>query len=103
MFALGSRIGGQADSILESAYTAHLFGLSLGNGSSVKDKEMSYPTGAVSRALEALAIIEAVVLDTIIGIVVLGMLFGWEVALGVFIVLGIYGECIAYCFICSKY
>ena len=86
VFALGSRVGGQADSIFESAYTAHLFGLSLGDGPSVKDKEMSYPTGAVARALEALTIIEAVVLDTIIDVIVLGILFGWEVASGVFIV-----------------
>jgi len=102
VFALGSRIGEQADSVLESAYVSLLLGLSLGDGASVKNKASLYPTGAVSRALEALLIVKAVVLDAVIGIVVLGLLFGWEVALGVFVFLAIYSECIIYHAICSK-
>ncbi|KAL4080195.1 hypothetical protein V8B97DRAFT_1930805 [Scleroderma yunnanense] len=90
VLALGSRIGGHADSILESAYTAHVLGLSLGDTTGVKDKVYFYPTGAVSKAVEALSIVEAVVLDAFIGIVIFGLLFDWKVALGVFIVLDIY-------------
>lgn len=94
--ALGSRIGEQTDSVLESAYVSHLLGLSLGDGASVKSRASLYPSGAFSRALEALLVVKAVVLDGIIGVVVLGLLFGWEVALGVFVFLAIYSAYISY-------
>ncbi|KAG1716106.1 hypothetical protein ID866_1078 [Astraeus odoratus] len=88
VLALGSCFGEYADTALESTYAGHLLGLSLGQNGNVKGT--SYPTGAVSKALEAVAISTAAVLDSFIGVVVLGSLFGWEVGLGVFVVLNLY-------------
>lgn len=87
---LGACIGEHADATLESAYVAHLSGLLLGNSTGLRVKGNLYPTGAVSKLLEAVSVCAAAVLDSLIGVIVLGLLFGWVVALGTFIVLSVY-------------
>lgn len=90
ILAAGSRIGERADATLESAYAAHLSGLLLGNSTGLRVKGNLYPTGAVSKLLEAVSVCVAAILDSLIGVIVLGLMFGWEVALGVFIALDVY-------------
>ncbi|KAI6000744.1 hypothetical protein EDD15DRAFT_1791311 [Pisolithus albus] len=90
ILALGACIGERADAALESAYVAHLSGLLLGNSAGLRVKGSLYPTGAVSKLLEAVSVSVAAFLDSLIGAIVLGLLFGWQVALGALIVLSVY-------------
>lgn len=90
ILTFGACIGERADATLESAYVAHLSGLLLGNSTGLRVKGSLYPTGAVPKLLEAVSVCAAAFLDSLIGVIVLGLLFGWQVALGAFIVLSIY-------------
>ncbi|KIO04474.1 hypothetical protein M404DRAFT_550650 [Pisolithus tinctorius Marx 270] len=72
ILAAGSRIGERADATLESAYAAHLSGLLLGNSTGLRVKGNLYPTGAVSKLLEAVSVCVAAILDSLIGVIVLG-------------------------------
>lgn len=87
---LVSRLGAHADDAISSHYVDHVFGLALGSGKA-EVLEDTTTSGAISKVLHAVSVLAAVIGDDLIGVVVLGVLFGWEFGLAVLIALGIYG------------
>lgn len=90
--ALVSRLGADADDALTSHYIDHVLGLALGsNKAKVPEDLHATASGAITKALHAISVLGAAIDDDLIGVVVLGVLFGWEFGLAVLIALGVYG------------
>ncbi|KAF9222607.1 hypothetical protein BS17DRAFT_783120 [Gyrodon lividus] len=90
---LVSRLGADGDKALSSHYTDHLLGLAVGSSKTrvPSDLHATTATGTVSKVLQTVSVLVAAVDDTLIGAIVLGVLFGWEFGFTVLVVLGIYG------------
>ncbi|KAF9244997.1 hypothetical protein BU15DRAFT_71347 [Melanogaster broomeanus] len=90
---LVSRVGADADEALSSHHTDHLLGLAVGSQKAKVPEGIHAATakGAVSKVLQTVSVLVAAVDDTCIGVIVLGILFGWEFGLVVLVALGIYG------------
>lgn len=90
--ALISRLGADADGVLSSHYTDHVLGLSLGSTKAKVPEDLHTTTsGAITKVLHAVSVLAAAIDDTLIGVVVLGVLFGWAFGLAVLAALAIYG------------
>ena len=90
--ALVSRLGAIADDTLSSRYVDHVLGLALGSSKAKVSEDLhATANGAITKVLQAVSVLAAVIDDDLIGVVLLGVLFGWEFGLAVLIALGIYG------------
>lgn len=90
--ALVSRLGEGADDELSSHYIDHVLGLALGcNKAKAPEGLFATTGGAITKVLYAVSDVAAAIDDDLIGVVVLGVLFGWEFGLAVLIALSIYG------------
>jgi hypothetical protein len=90
--ALVSRLGADADDALSSHYNDHVLGLAFGSSKAKVPEDLhATASGAITKVLHAISVLAAAIDDDLIGVVVLGVLFGWQFGLAVLIALGIYG------------